>query len=90
MTKGTVETPKHCRHARRFGNTGWRRGLPTMAAMKHIVVAGAGKIGVTIADMLAASGDYRVTLADRAVGRFAGLNPADHTRPKWTLPIRAA
>lgn len=47
-----------------------------MPAMKHIVVAGAGKIGVTIADMLAASGDYRVTLADRAVGRFAGLNPA--------------
>jgi saccharopine dehydrogenase-like NADP-dependent oxidoreductase len=43
-----------------------------MTAMKHIVVAGAGKIGVTIADMLAASGDYRVTLADRDVGRFAG------------------
>nr|WP_298721879.1 saccharopine dehydrogenase family protein [uncultured Steroidobacter sp.] len=48
--------------------------------MKHIVVAGAGKIGVTIADMLAASGDYRVTLADRAVGRFDGLNPAIQTR----------
>ncbi len=47
-----------------------------MPTMKHIVVAGAGKIGVTIADMLAASGDYRVTLADRAAGRFAGLNPA--------------
>src|SRR5687768_7467652 len=44
-----------------------------MPAMKHIVVAGAGKIGVTIADMLAASGDYRVTLADRQVGRFNGL-----------------
>jgi saccharopine dehydrogenase-like NADP-dependent oxidoreductase len=51
-----------------------------MAAMKHIVVAGAGKIGVTIADMLAASGDYRVTLADRAVGRFNGLNPAIETK----------
>lgn len=36
--------------------------------MKHIVVAGAGKIGVTIADLLAASGDYRVTLADRVIG----------------------
>jgi saccharopine dehydrogenase-like NADP-dependent oxidoreductase len=51
-----------------------------MLAMKHIVVAGAGKIGVTIADMLAASGDYRVTLADRAVGRFDGLNPAIETK----------
>ncbi|MDY6945187.1 MAG: saccharopine dehydrogenase family protein [Pseudomonadota bacterium] len=47
--------------------------------MKHIVVAGAGKIGVTIADMLAASGDYRVTLADRAVERFTGSNPAIET-----------
>jgi saccharopine dehydrogenase-like NADP-dependent oxidoreductase len=51
-----------------------------MTAMKHIVVAGAGKIGVTIADMLAASGDYRVTLADRAVGRFDGLNPSIETK----------
>jgi saccharopine dehydrogenase-like NADP-dependent oxidoreductase len=48
--------------------------------MKHIVVAGAGKIGVTIADMLAATGDYRVTLADRAVGRFAGLNASIETK----------
>lgn len=51
-----------------------------MRSMKHIVVAGAGKIGVTIADMLAASGDYRVTLADRAVGRFAGLHPSIQTQ----------
>ena len=50
-----------------------------MAAMKHIVVAGAGKIGVTIADMLAASGDYRVTLADRQVGRFNGLTSSAKT-----------
>ncbi len=48
--------------------------------MKHIVVAGAGKIGVTIADMLAASGDYRVTLADRPVGRFDGSNPSIETK----------
>lgn len=48
--------------------------------MKHIVVAGAGKIGVTIADMLAASGDYRVTLADQAAGRFNGLNSAIETK----------
>ncbi len=34
--------------------------------MRDIVVVGAGKIGSTIADMLAASGDYRVTVADRS------------------------
>ena len=33
--------------------------------MKDIVVIGAGKIGSTIAGMLAESGDYRVTIADR-------------------------
>lgn len=36
--------------------------------MKTIVVAGAGKIGATIADLLAATGDYRVKLADRVFG----------------------
>jgi saccharopine dehydrogenase-like NADP-dependent oxidoreductase len=41
--------------------------------MKNIVVAGAGKIGVTIADLLAASGDYRVKLIDRKVSRFAAV-----------------
>jgi len=48
--------------------------------MKHIVVAGAGKIGVTIADLLAATGDYRVTLADRVVGRpsaSSAITPAE-------------
>jgi nucleoside-diphosphate-sugar epimerase len=34
--------------------------------MRDIVVVGAGKIGSTIADMLGASGDYRVTVADRS------------------------
>jgi saccharopine dehydrogenase-like NADP-dependent oxidoreductase len=34
--------------------------------MKEIVVVGAGKIGATIADMLAGSGDYRVTVVDRS------------------------
>jgi saccharopine dehydrogenase-like NADP-dependent oxidoreductase len=33
--------------------------------MKDIVVIGAGKIGATIAGMLAQSGDYRITIADR-------------------------
>ena len=36
------------------------------AAMRDILLIGAGKIGETIADMLCASGDYRVTVADRS------------------------
>jgi saccharopine dehydrogenase-like NADP-dependent oxidoreductase len=34
--------------------------------MQDILVIGAGKIGVTIADLLLSSGDYRVDLADQA------------------------
>jgi saccharopine dehydrogenase-like NADP-dependent oxidoreductase len=65
-----------------------------MLAMKHIVVAGAGKIGVTIADMLAGSGDYRVTLVDRelgdrVVGRCAGLSSAIETRATDVTDPRA-
>ena len=42
--------------------------------MKDVVVIGAGKIGATVAGLLAATGDYQVTLADRspeALGHFA-------------------
>jgi saccharopine dehydrogenase-like NADP-dependent oxidoreductase len=34
--------------------------------MKDVVVIGAGKIGATVAQLLAATGDYHVTLADRS------------------------
>jgi len=34
--------------------------------MKNVVVIGAGKIGTTIAGLLASTGDYQVTLADRS------------------------
>jgi saccharopine dehydrogenase-like NADP-dependent oxidoreductase len=34
--------------------------------MKDVVVIGAGKIGSTVAEMLVATGDYRVTLADKS------------------------
>lgn len=34
--------------------------------MRKIVVAGSGKIGATIADILAVSGDYQVTIVDRS------------------------
>ena len=39
--------------------------------MKKIVVVGAGKIGSTIAEMLAATGDYEVTLVDRSAAQLA-------------------
>jgi saccharopine dehydrogenase-like NADP-dependent oxidoreductase len=34
--------------------------------MKDIVVIGAGRIGATVAGLLASTGDYQVTLADRS------------------------
>ena len=34
--------------------------------MKEVVVIGAGKIGATVAGLLASTGDYQVTLADRS------------------------
>jgi saccharopine dehydrogenase-like NADP-dependent oxidoreductase len=92
------KTPKHCR-------LGVALAIPAgaalfdNAAMKHIVVAGAGKIGVTIADMLATSGDYRVTLADKLAGKAVrhrdGLHPAisvaevDVTDPKSLATVLA-
>ncbi|MEK1931077.1 MAG: saccharopine dehydrogenase family protein [Pararhizobium sp.] len=39
--------------------------------MKNIVVIGAGKIGSTIARLLAHSGDYQVTLADRSAEQLS-------------------
>ncbi len=44
--------------------------------MKQIVVVGAGKIGSIVAELLAGSGDYRVTIADREAARLTGLSPA--------------
>lgn len=41
--------------------------------MKDVVVIGAGKIGSTIADLLGASGDYRVTVADRSELQLRGI-----------------
>ena len=39
--------------------------------MRNVIVIGAGKIGATIADMLAASGDYRVAVADHSAEALA-------------------
>ncbi len=41
--------------------------------MKDVVIIGAGKIGATIAGMLAGAGDYRVTVADRSAAQLAAL-----------------
>src|SRR5262249_50865958 len=44
--------------------------------MKDILIIGAGKIGQVAADLLAATGDYQVTLADRSVAALGGIAPA--------------
>lgn len=51
--------------------------------MKDVVVVGAGKIGATIADLLAATGSYRVLVVDRSAAQLEGLDgcPAIVTRP---------
>src|SRR6516162_10234166 len=41
--------------------------------MKDVVVIGAGKIGATVAGLLGATGDYRVTLADRSPDALARI-----------------
>ncbi len=41
--------------------------------MKQIVVVGAGKIGATIADLLASTGDYAVTVIDRSEAQLNAL-----------------
>ena len=41
--------------------------------MKDVAVIGAGKIGSMIADLLGRSGDYRVTMVDRASDQFSRL-----------------
>ncbi|TIT43923.1 MAG: FAD-dependent oxidoreductase, partial [Mesorhizobium sp.] len=38
--------------------------------MNKIVIVGAGKIGSTIAEMLAETGDYQVTLVDRSAAQL--------------------
>jgi 2-polyprenyl-6-methoxyphenol hydroxylase-like FAD-dependent oxidoreductase len=46
--------------------------------MKDVVVIGAGKIGATVAGLLASTGDYQVTLADRSP---EVLGPAERLHP---------
>jgi saccharopine dehydrogenase-like NADP-dependent oxidoreductase len=46
-----------------------------VAAMKDILIVGAGKIGHVCAELLAGVGDYRVTLADQAQATLLALPP---------------
>ncbi len=55
--------------------------------MKQIVVVGAGKIGSTIADMLAETGDYQVTVVDRSQ---AALDSLETGNPVETLKVEIA
>ena len=43
--------------------------------MKQVVIIGAGKIGAAIAQMLAVTGDYFVTVTDRSQAALAGVTP---------------
>src|SRR5271165_3619665 len=48
--------------------------------MKDVVVIGAGKIGTTVAGLLASTGDYQVTLADRSPEVLARLDRDERIR----------
>ncbi len=48
--------------------------------MKDVVVIGAGKIGATIARLLASTGDYQVTLADRSPDVLGRLEKNERIR----------
>ena len=50
--------------------------------MKHVLIVGAGKIGMVIADLLAACGDYAIAVADR--------DPAAIARARAELPAAEA
>lgn len=56
--------------------------------MRNVIVIGAGKIGATIADMLAASGDYRVAVADHSVEALAQVAQPGWRRCCSTSPTR--
>jgi saccharopine dehydrogenase-like NADP-dependent oxidoreductase len=48
--------------------------------MKNVIVIGAGKIGATVAGLLASTGDYQVTLADRSPEVLGRLDRGERIR----------
>ena len=57
--------------------------------MKNVVVIGAGKIGATVAGLLASTGDYQVTLADRSPEVLDSLDNTSAFAP-WLRMSRTA
>lgn len=55
--------------------------------MKNILVLGAGQIGAVIAQMLADTGDYTVTLADRSAAALQVFNPPSLRRQTLELDM---
>ncbi len=53
---------------------------PSERFMKDVIVIGAGKIGSTIASLLASAGDYQITLADRSAEILGRLDRNEHIR----------
>jgi saccharopine dehydrogenase-like NADP-dependent oxidoreductase len=75
-----VNVPTDARHfvvlaAALCSHAGQDAAFPVEVVMqsKNILVVGAGKIGQVVADLLAGSGDYAVTLADRDAGALDAL-----------------
>jgi saccharopine dehydrogenase-like NADP-dependent oxidoreductase len=55
--------------------------MPSAQGVKRdVVVVGAGKIGATIAHMLAGCGDYRVTMADQSQAALDAVGRQDNVR----------
>jgi saccharopine dehydrogenase-like NADP-dependent oxidoreductase len=54
--------------------------IQEVRALRPILVAGAGKIGATIADLLAATGDYAVTIADASETQLDALELATQVK----------
>ena len=48
--------------------------------MREVLVVGAGKIGTTVAGLLASAGGYQVTLADRSWDVLGRVAPAEAVR----------
>src|SRR3972149_1417201 len=58
--------------------------------MRKVLVLGAGKIGGAIVDMLAATGDYLVTVADRDEAMLARMAPGNARRRRADVPAPPA
>ena len=58
--------------------------------MKDIVMIGAGKIGAIVAGLLASTGDYKVTLADRSPEVLGNLDRDERGRSLHDRPVHVS